>query len=58
MLLKDNMNRPTEGLSFFIDNDWLKLFHRFIADVIEKLRGQIKCSLQSKAEFRTYKNTY
>ena len=40
--MKDNMNRLTEGFSFFIDNDWLKLFNRFITDVIEKLRGQIK----------------
>ena len=36
------MNRLTEGFSFFIDNDWLKLFHRFITDEIKKLRGQIK----------------
>ena len=40
--MKDNMNRLTEGFSFFIDNDWLKLFNRFITDEIEKLRGQIK----------------
>ena len=40
--MKDNMNRLTEGFSFFIDNDWLKLFNRFITDVIEKFRGQIK----------------
>ena len=40
--MKDNMNRLTEGFSFFIDNDCLKLFNRFITDEIEKLRGQIK----------------
>ena len=32
---------------FFVDNGWLKLFHKLTTDVIEKLRGQIKNAAHS-----------
>ena len=34
-------------LSFFIENDWLKLFHKLTTDAITKLRGKIKNAIQS-----------
>ena len=32
---------------FFVDNGWLKLFHKLTTDIIAKLRGQIKNAVHS-----------